>query len=374
MRRLGLGLLLTSFSMAFSGCCTSTISGHQTGGTSASGTTTSGTTTGTGSNECPAATYDVSPGPLTPRTSLGAAFGSDGLAYIAGGTLFDGGATALVEALNPASGIVTVGPPMLTARSAFALVASPDQRTLYAIGGFGPEGSTATAESFDVPTQIWSRLPSMPHGGGPTVAGVLEDGRVVAIVPGIIGPDGGTSVEVLVDGGWQDGPEILVPSPWDGVEAAAAGPASAVRLVDSHLDVLEWDPAADAGTWKLIATHQMPGTLVDVSVAQDGKRLLAIGGIFEGFDCVEPSYLNIALDTAALDGGWFDLVPRPPLSPDKGASAVSPDARLFVFGGEQSSACCTGHSEELSRAYLGGYEILDADAGAWRTTPAQDGG
>jgi hypothetical protein len=368
MTRLGLTVLV-----ALAGCC-SKVSGSTTGGGSRSGgSSTSGGTTGSVSDECPTATFGVSSGPLTARTSLGAAFGSDGLAYVAGGTIFDGGATALVEVVNPDSGTVGVGPPMLAPRSAFALVASPDRGTLYAIGGFEPDGATATAESFDIATQTWSPLPSLPNGGGPTFAGVLMDGRVVAIVPGALGPDGGSSVEILGDGGWQAGPEILATWPWDELAGALPGPDAAIHVVDSQLNVLAWDPAADAGIWKLIATHEIPGSLNGLAFAQGGQLLLATGGIFEGGDCVEPFYTSLALDLADLDAGWIGLA-QPRLSPNNGAAAVSSGQRMFVFGGEQSYACCTGHSEELSRTYLGSYDVFDLDTGAWEPTHGVDGG
>src|SRR5581483_637986 len=157
---------------------------------------------------CANPTYQTTPGALTPRNDAAAAFGSDGLAYIAGGAPAGAIPLNLVEVLNPDSGVVTLGPPMLSPHAAFALVASPDRRSLYAIGGYDLVGSTADVERFDVPAQQWTSMPPLPIAGGQTFAGVLDDGRIVVVLPEVPGIDGGAALEIWdSDAGWVIGPD-----------------------------------------------------------------------------------------------------------------------------------------------------------------------
>ena len=315
----------------------------------------------------PPAAYTESPGPLTPRNSLGAAFGSDGRAYVVGGT-FDGGAPMdLVEELNPDSGLVTVGPAMRSPRAAFALVASPDGHMLYAIGGDTPP--TPSAESFDVATQTWSPLPALPAPGGLALGGVLADGRVVVLLPGVPGRDGGASVEILDDGGWSEGPEFFPAVSWSTGVLAAACLNATFYVVDEELTVQAWDTSADGGAWHAIATTSaLDGHVVTgFSMAEAAGHLFVTGGLFDGVDCKMPFFSSFALDLANPDGGW-SAGPSAPVNRDLAALAVSAGQQMFLVGGEESSSCCTGHSEELSENYPGSYDIFDLDAGTWELT------
>jgi len=361
--------------LTLAGCCTSTISGQETfggttsGGTTGSGTSTSsGSSTGAGPSTCPAATYQSSPGPLTPRNDPGAAFGSDGLAYIAGGDVPDAGLTNLVEALNPDSGTVTRAPPMSIARSAFALVASPDGDVLYAIGGNSLTGATASIESFDIAAQTWSPLAPLPIAGGRTLAGVLDGGRIVVILPEVLAADGGTRVEVLSGGVWFPGPDLPFAALFGASTAAALGQGDTVYAVDEGLNVQAWNPSLDAGGWELVSIDpDFPGALQDSAFAQEGRHLFLEGGLLKGVDCTEASTEAAILSLADTDAGWVQL-PAPPLGRDAAAAAVSPDLRLFVFAGEATASCCTGSTQVLSRTYLGSYDVLDLASGLWEPT------
>ena len=361
---LGAGIVL-----ALAGCCLNEISGiATTGGSTGEGTTgsTSGTT-GTGPRQCPPATYQTSPGPISLRNYAGAAFGSDGLAYIAGGAPEGGQTIDLVEVLNPDSGVVTTGPSMLSPHSSFAFLASADHRTLYAIGGYDAVGGTTSAESFDVATQTWTALPPLPVPAGPTVGALLADGRIVVILPNVLDADGGASVEVFEDGGWVPGPSVPTNSYGGQPVAAGAGIGEAVYSFDRWLQIRVWDPSADGGAWTQIFGAMNHDRIIDAAAAQGADELFIAGGVSLGVDCrsevdgVQVFDFGNAAPTLSWSSGA-------PVGRDTAAAAISPDGRLFVFAGETTGVCCTGSTLSLSYTYLGSYDVLDLDSGVWEPT------
>ncbi|WP_437615149.1 kelch repeat-containing protein [Sorangium sp. So ce834] len=281
-----------------------------------------------------------------------------GRVLVAGGEGPDG-ALDSAELFDPESGAWSALPPMLAARTGPTATLLPDGRVLVA-GGVGPDGALDSAELFDPAVGAWSALPPMLTARAAHTATLLPNGRV--LIAGGVGPDGALN-----------GAELFDPTSrtWLAVRsmAAARRDHAATLLPDGRvlvtggggpggsLDGAEvFDPGA--GKWLSLQSMQRSRAEHTATLLSDGQVLVA-GGSERDAD----GSLRAAIDDAELldpDAGlWRSLDPLRTARYSHTATLL-PDGRVLVAGGD-----AIGGGASRGR-FLDSAEVLDPDSGTWR--------
>ena len=167
----------------------------------------------------------------------------------------DGGVTASVERLDPATGVCTQLPPLLGPRYSFAWGVLGDGRVVIAGGRDGAYNVTATAEVYDPSTGVSTALPPMstPRYGAAGV--VLEDGRLAVIggsnYGGLLASCEALDLRTLR---WEPLPDLQQARYEHAAWAVGGAIMTAGRGGTDSVETLD-------GDWRTVASARLPGHL-----------------------------------------------------------------------------------------------------------------
>ncbi len=246
----------------------------------------------------------------TPRVSLAAATGHDGLIYAVGGIVPSGPPQGTpvntVEAYNPSTGLWTTQPSMPTARGDLAAATGLDGR-IYAIGGYLPPPANYdvnTVEAYDPSSSTWSTVAPMP---------TARDGLVA-----VTGPDG----HIYAIGGESNGTFVST------VEA--------------------YDPGTN--TWTTLAPMPTPTWRMAATAGPDGRIYVFGGDTIVGGSAV---YLNTAEAYNPATNTWTSLAPMS-TARFVPSAAAGPDGHIYAVGGYNTT-----------NGLLNSVEAFDPSTGTW---------
>ncbi|WGW02288.1 Kelch repeat-containing protein [Tropicibacter oceani] len=115
----------------------------------------------------------------TPRASLTAVVGKDGLIYALGG-LNDAGDLDTVEAFDPAANEWHSKAPMLMPRRDFSAVVGPSGH-IYVLGGMTQGASVPYGERYDPALDSWTPVPDLPEARMYHTAAITQENRIFVI-------------------------------------------------------------------------------------------------------------------------------------------------------------------------------------------------
>ena len=258
----------------------------------------------------PTGPWTSAPAITTPRVSLAAATGHDGLIYAIGGIVPSGPPQSTpvntVEAYNPSTGTWTTEPSMPTARGNLAAATDLNGR-IYAIGGYLPPPANYdvnTVEAYDPTTGTWSTVAPMPTARDGLVAVTGLDGHIYAIG----GESNGTFVST--------------------VEA--------------------YDPGTN--TWTTLASMPTPTWRMAAAAGPDGRIYVLGGDTIVGGNAV---FLNTAEAYNPATNTWTSLAPMSTARYTP-AAATGPDGHIYAIGGYNTA-----------NGLLNSVEAFDLSTGAW---------
>lgn len=280
----------------------------------------------------------------TPRTEVSAAQ-AGGRLYVAGGFIADGSASAVLEAIDPASDDEWQDlDPLPEPLHHTALVAASDD--LYLIGGYGADGAASDRAWRKRPGTGWERLPDLPEARGAHAAALVGDRiHVVGGATSFGGnPELVSSHHVLDTGTAQWSEASPLPAPRD--HLAAASPEGSLYVLagrslslDSVTDVTQ---VFEPGTGDWTAAGSMTTARGGFAAAAWRGMVVVAGG--------EISAGTIA-EVEAFDPGtgrWRSLPDLPTPRHGLGVAALGED--LFVLGGGPDPGLTVSGVVEVLRA------------------------
>jgi hypothetical protein len=264
----------------------------------------------------------------TARATPGAATGSDGKIYVAGGGNNLLGFYDVVEVYTPSTNSWSPGPTLMSKRDALALVADATGN-LYAIGGTGSFGFLASVEKLTISYGAWVASPSMQNYRGQLGGALGSDGTIYAI--GGYYDKALSSVERFAGGSWKPA-HSMAAARYD-VGFAARGSDGLIYAIgnDAQGSTVEvYTPSTDQ--WSPGIGMRTPRYDHVVVAGKDG-RIYAIGGI----NLSTKQYSDVVEVFDPSSSQWSQLAPTPTLR-IKTAAATAPDGRIYVFGGWDGSS------------------------------------
>ena len=260
-----------------------------------------------------------------------------GVMFYCGGWTIPGEPDKRCWMYNPATGKWYHLQPMSKGRSHFPLHVLPSGRYIMAVGGWGEGRSLLSeCEQFDLVTQTWHRVCSLPAGRCSHAGVVCDD--VLYVTGGDVGNDSPTTDTVLVYGEvkdtWQDAPPMLHAR---ACHSAGTIPGSVVvcggmtrpdhTLSNDVIDVLPVEKFDTATRQWTIITHLDLGHSLTQGVCID-HRLLLLGGVrnLKGYSSGKISVRDMISDVTVVDMTDGKVT----LEPDKLPSAVSQAAVCMI--------------------------------------------
>ena len=212
-----------------------------------------------------------------------------GVMFYCGGYTILGGLVKTCWMYNPATGKWDELQPMSKGRSHFPLHVLPSGRYIMAVGGWGEGSLLSECEQFDLVTQTWRPVRSLPAGRWHHAGVVCDD--LLYVTGGSVGFDSPTTATVLVydevPDTWQDAPPML-----HAREGHSAGtiPGSVVvcggitrpDLSSPSIDVLSVE-RFDTATrqWTIISSYLHLGQSYTQGVCIDHRLFLLGGGRYQ---------------------------------------------------------------------------------------------
>jgi N-acetylneuraminic acid mutarotase len=282
----------------------------------------------------------------TTRQYAGAVYAPDGLIYVIGGIRNSnpGGITGVVEAYNPVTDSWTTRAPMLTPRYGFAAVVGSDG-LIYTIGGpyndSQPpyqDGQSVLVEAYNPATNTWSPMPSLPNGRYHPAAVAAPDGNIYVTGGFSVAPTETLgSIARFTPGGssWTTLSPIMTSArSAHGVVVGDGGKIYAVAGYNGSQELTTLEHYTPGGLgWNTAPPLALARKHATAAFA--ANKLYVIGGnawINSGIpyassvEAYDPS-TNSWSEVASLpQGRWAH------------ASAVSPQGKIYVFGGTRAVA------------------------------------
>ncbi len=248
------------------------------------------------------------------------------------------------ERFEPTTRAWSDAAPMLFARSGAAFTVMVDGYRLFVAGGTSDQGSTATAEIFDVRTGRWDQVASMGHARTLATAIRLSGGRI-AVVGGADASAGMEIYDPVADQWTSSGP--MISNRYRG--AAARGSAGIVfsggaQSVDTPFTtaISSSEVLDGLNQWRLLgdmSSPRMDHTLVRLR----NQRMLAIGG----HDSARPvRHVHASTEMLEFSGVW-ELRSTLTLGRSHHATEVLPDGRVVVLGGAGDEFTATASTDIL---------------------------